>query len=201
MKRIWIGVCLLSLVSFVSLLPVKTLFAAQTPTASPIILEKFTGQVMITFPDGRQVTLEPGLPVPEIPGGSTIEVISGNAVIDVLGAKIVLGPGSAVKLYEVDELRGKFKILTTKGKSELFIGLLKANLDTKDDVLVRLNRRTLQAELIVLAGTVYIEEDGRRRTLSQNQSVVTILPEFPSPELPKQEPPEPEPVEASPYLP
>ena len=199
MKKIWIGVCLLSLVSFTFLLPVKTLFAVQTPAASPIILEKFTGQVVITFPDGRQVTLEPGLPVPEIPSGSTIEVISGTAVIGVLGVKIVLGPGSAVKL-EVDEARGTFKIKTLKGKSELFLGLLKATMDAGDDVSVRLNRRTLRAEMIVLGGTVDIEEEGKRRTLSKNQSVVTVLPEFPKPELPKQEPPEPEPIEASPYL-
>jgi len=199
MKRIWIGVCLLSLVSFVFLLPVKNLFAAQTPTASPIILEKFIGQVIVTFPDGRQVTLEPGLPVPEIPSGSTVEVVSGTAVIGVLGAKIALGPGSAAKL-EADETRGTFKIKTLKGKSELFLGLLKATMDAGDDVSVRLNRRTLQAELVVLAGTVDIEEEGKHRTLSKNQSVVTILPEFPKPELPKQEPPEPEPIEASPYL-
>ena len=201
MKKILIGVCFLSLVPFAFLFPVKTIFAAQTPAASPIILEKFTGQVLITFPDGSKVTLEPGLPVPEIPSGSTIEVISGTAVLDVWGVKIVLGLGSAVKLYEVDKLRGKFKVLTTKGKSELFIGLLKANLDGGDDVWVRLNRRTLQAELVVLAGTVDIEEEGKHRTLSEDDYVIIVLPEFPKPELPKQEPLEPEPIEASPYLP
>jgi len=200
MRKILIGVCLFSLVFFTSLLSVKNLLAAQNPTASPIILEKFTGQVIITFPDGRKVTLEPGLPVPEIPSGSTIEVISGTAVIGVLGAKITLGPGSAVKLYEVDEARGKFKVKTLKGKSELFLGLLKATMDVGDDVFVRLNRRTLQAELGVLDGTVDIEEEGEVRTLSKNQYVTTILPEFPKPELPKQEPLEPEPIEASPYL-
>ena len=201
MKKIMIGVCLLALVSFVFLFSVKTIFAVSAPAASPIILEQFTGQVIITFPDGRKVTLEPGLPVPEIPSGSTIEVISGTIVIDVWEVKIALGPGSAVKLYEVDELRGKFKVLTTKGKSELFIGLLKANLDGGDDVWVRLNRRTLRAEFGVLAGTVDIEEEGKHRTLSEDDYVIIVLPKFPKPDIPKQEPPEPEPIEASPYLP
>ncbi|MCX5641818.1 MAG: hypothetical protein NTY10_01035 [Candidatus Omnitrophica bacterium] len=198
MKKILIGLCLLVLVSFAFLFPVKTIFAVSAPTASPIILEQFTGQVIITFPDGRKVTLEPGLPVPEIPSGSTIEVISGTAVIGVLGAKIALEPGSAVKL-EADEARGTFRVKTLKGKSELFLGLLKATMDAGDDVLVRFNRRTLRAELVVLVGTVDIEEEGKRRTLSKNQSVRTVLPEFPKPELPKQEPLEPEPIEASPY--
>jgi len=162
MRKILIGrVCLLSLASFAFLFSVKTIFAAQTSTASPIILEKFTGEVLVTLPDGSQITLEPSLPVPEIPSGSTIEVISGTAVIDVLGAKIILGPGSAVKLYEADEARGKFKIKTLKGKSELFLGLLKATMDAGDDVLVRFNRRTLRAEMIVLDGTVDIEEEGK----------------------------------------
>lgn len=204
MKTIMRCLGLLALFTSLTILFALPARAGAASPAPPIVLEKFTGQVMITFPDGKQVTLEPGLPVPEIPSGSTVEVISGTAVIGVFGvggAKIVLGTGSAVKLYEVDELRGKFKVLVLKGKSELFIGLLKATLDTKDDVLVRLNRRTLQAELIVLAGTVDIEENGKKRTLSKGQSVFTVLPEFPTPELPKQEPLEPEPIEASPFLP
>jgi quercetin dioxygenase-like cupin family protein len=165
---------------------------------SEITMEQFTGEVLVTSPDGTQFTLEPGLPVPEIPPGSTIEVVTGTAVVEIMGVKISLAAGDAVRIYDVDEMRGRFKIETIKGKSEVFVGLTKATMDEDDIMAVRINQETSEVSLIVLAGSVEVEQNGVKTTLSKNESFVTPRPFAPS--TPTPEPPEPEPIEASPFL-
>jgi hypothetical protein len=165
---------------------------------SKITMEQFTGEVLVTSPDGTKFTLEPGLPVPEIPPGSTIEVVTGTAVVAIMGVKISLVAGGAVRIYDVDEMRGRFKIEAIKGKSEVFVGLTKATMDEGDIMAVRINQKTAEVSLIVLAGSVEVEQNGVKTTLSKNKSFVTPRPFAPS--IPTPEPPEPEPIEASPFL-
>jgi quercetin dioxygenase-like cupin family protein len=165
---------------------------------SEITMEQFTGEVLVTSPDGTQFILKPGLPVPEIPPGSTIEVLTGTAVVEIMGVKISLAAGDAVRIYDVDEIRGRFKMETIKGKSEVFVGLTKATMDKGDIMEVRINQETSEVSLIVLAGSVEVEQNGVKTTLSKNKSFVTPRPFAPS--IPTPEPPEPEPIEASPFL-
>ncbi len=196
MKKLKIAVFLLPLLAFTLMAGVEASYSQELE--SDITLEQFTGEVLITLPDGTQITLEPGLPVPPIPSGSTIEVISGDAVIDVMGVKISLVAGDAVKIYDVDEIRGRFKIETIKGQNEVFVGLTKATMDEGDIMAVRINQETFEVSLIVLKGSVEVEQDGVKTTLSVNESFVTPRPFAPS--IPTPEPPEPELIEASPFL-
>ena len=177
-----------------------SLFAQEF--GSDIIVEQFTGEVQVTLPDGTVVTLEPGLPVPPIPSGSQLEVITGTAVIEVMGVKISMVSGSAVKIYDIDQARRRFKVAGVKGESELFIGLMKATLSEGDDISVRIDPRNLRALITVLEGSVTVEENGVITVLEKNDRFLTLLPFFPEdPRVPPREPPEPEPIEASPFLP
>jgi hypothetical protein len=161
---------------------------------SPVKFEKFTGSIAVTLPDDTQTSLEPGLPAPEVPSGSTIEVVSGTAVLNVMGVKISMVSGSAVNIHQIHVARGRFNIRGVKGKTELFAGLTKITIGEGDEIILRIHRGTLR--LVVLKGSVEVEEDG----------VKTIIPERGSygmpfvPVVPIDEIPEPEPIEASPFM-
>ncbi len=175
--------------------------AAFSRTRPDIALEQFSGNVLLTLPDDSRVELEPGLPVPEIPSGSTVEVITGSAVLDVLNVKISPAAGSAARIYNVRERMGRFNLKAVKGRTEFFIGLLRAVLEEDDEVIVRINPRTRRATIFVLAGEVVVEEDGVVTILRRNDSFDRVLPFFPEDRRPATpEPVEPERIEASPFM-
>ena len=163
-----------------------------------VVLEQFSGQAEVILPDGKVIVLEPGLPIPAIPFGSTLNVISGEAVLDWMGIKISLPAGSAVKIEKV--ARG-IRITSLKGKAELFIGLMKVEMDKDDAVVLRIDPQTREVTLSVMEGRVSTEQDGVKRTLSEGNSISVKLPYFPDdPRAPKPEIPEPERIEASPFM-
>ncbi len=189
---------LVSLVVFSCLIiSVPVIFAELE--VSGIGIEQFTGELLVTLPDGTELILEAGLPVPPIPSGAVIEVISGTAVLNVMGVKVEVAAGSAVRVYQVREQLGRFNIVVLKGRADLFVGLLKATLDEGDDIIVRFDIRTGRFRIIVRSGEIEIDDDGVVTVVGAGDSFEAPLPFFP--EVPAEpEPPEPEPIEASPFM-
>lgn len=164
-----------------------------------IVLAEFTGQVVITMPDGSRVTLEPGDTPPEIPSGATIEAVTGELVLEVMGHRAVLAQGAAVKV-SADERRGILELEVITGECALFVGTARVDLGAGD--AVRLASRGRLALLTVLAGDAALTEDGVTRWLGAGRRMIVRLPEFVRvPDVARPEIPEPAPVEASPFLP
>lgn len=172
---------------------------AQQATGEAIQLAGFTGQVLVTMPDGTQVRLEAGMEAPVIPPGATVEVISGEAALEVFGVRITLAAGSAVKVSSVNERRGSFVVETVKGENRLLVGTAEARMGEGDIVMV-LSRED-RAFLRVLAGSVPVTDEERTLTLERGQSLMVRLTRPPLLVPPAPEPPEPQPVEASPFIP
>ena len=60
-----------------------------TPSAfAAIAVENLTGTLSIKTPTGEVMTVEAGQPIPQIPSGSTIELITGSANISVSGTDV-----------------------------------------------------------------------------------------------------------------
>jgi len=76
----------------------------------------FKGTIVLTYPDGRIVILEPGEPLPEIPSGSAMEIFDGhfmirteegdNVTIGALGFTFQAGNGSTATLIS-NETEGR----------------------------------------------------------------------------------------------
>jgi hypothetical protein len=66
------------------------LFFSLSPSLlAEISVQNATGTISITMPDGAVVIVEPGQPIPAIPSGSTITVVSGTADISATGSDTV----------------------------------------------------------------------------------------------------------------
>lgn len=56
-------------------------FLLSPVLSADIVIENATGTIIITTPDGQVTTVEAGQPLPAIPSGSTLEVVTGSADI------------------------------------------------------------------------------------------------------------------------
>ena len=64
------------------------IFANESAFAA-IVVENLTGTLSIKTPTGEVITVEPGQPIPQIPNGSNIELITGTADISASGTDVV----------------------------------------------------------------------------------------------------------------
>ena len=113
---------------------------APTTLHAEILLENRTGTVSITTPDGQVMTIEADQPLPAIPSGSTIEVVTGTAQISATGTDVV----------------------------SLLINGATAAVQNGAKVSVAVDLRTGAASLDVLAGSITIlQTDGTTQTVAE----------------------------------
>ena len=126
------------------LLAFFTVFSlAPTALHAEIVLENVTGTVSITTPDGQVMTIEAGQPLPAIPSGSTIEVVTGTAKISATGTDVV----------------------------NVLVNGATATVQDGAQVSVTVDLRTGAASLDVLAGSVSVlQTDGTTQTVTEGAS-------------------------------
>ena len=116
---------------------------ASTSLLAEIVLENVTGTVSITTPDGQVMTIEAGQPLPAIPSGSTIEVVTGKAEISAT-------PPDAVNVL---------------------INGATATVQDGTKVSVTVDLRTGDASLDVVTGSVsIIQPDGTTETVTEGST-------------------------------
>ena len=114
-----------------------------------IAVEDLTGTLSVKTPTGEVITVEPGQPIPQIPSGSTIEVITGSANISVSGTDV----------------------------ANLLINNSTVAVKDGSKVGVTVDLRTGNATINVIAGSVEVlQPDGTTQTISKGSQFSAPAP-------------------------
>jgi len=152
---------------------------AQDTLAMKIV--SFTGQIQIKTPDGSVVGVVPGAPIPNIPPGAEIQILSGDAVFQT-GQTVVkanagdaftytaapaAGPG-APQQTSITAVGDKTELLVSNGKTEATVA--------KGDVLGINSTEKGATQFQAVKGDMAIVSDGKASTLQQGTSMVASTP-------------------------
>ncbi len=139
-------------------------FAAKTKKMKIV---SFTGQVQIKLKDGSIIGLVPGAPVPNIPSGAEVIIVSGKAVFDAGGTIVTASKGDS---FTFNTSGNTVKIAATGSKTNITVkvGKTSAALTSGSAVAVETTGKT--TTLSVTAGSVAVTSGGTTTTLAAGES-------------------------------
>ena len=158
----------LSILFFVSLVFLKTLYAAD-------VITNRTGTIKITRPDGIVLTVNKHEPLPVIPSGSTMEVLSGGIDIAPTEGFIQVVVGNSVATVKAgDSVTASFEPKTkmasfksNSGQISVITGNTTAMIKVSQEALFNLDKRTGVVEVRSVKGTIETITVGIKTSVSQ----------------------------------
>ncbi|MFC1678628.1 hypothetical protein ACFL2T_00210, partial [Elusimicrobiota bacterium] len=134
----------------------------------------FTGQVQIKMEDGSIVGVVPGAPVPEIPEGAEIVVVSGEAVFEAGGTVVTATKGDS---FTFDTSAGAVQIAATGTTSSIQVTVGKTEAVVESGSAVQVTGKGQgKGELKVTEGTAAVTTAGVTTTLTQGQTAPVEAP-------------------------
>lgn len=151
---------------------------AQDSLAMKIV--SFTGQIQIKTPDGSVVGVVPGAPIPNIPPGAEIQVLSGDAVFQT-GQTVVKAnagdaftfsappsAGGAPQQVQIAAVGDKTELQIVSGKTEATVG--------KGQTLGVTSVDKGPVQFQAVKGDIPVVDNGKASTLQQGASLVAATP-------------------------
>lgn len=158
---------------FVSLVFLKTLYAVD-------IITNRTGTIKITRPDGIVLTVNKDEPLPAIPSGSTVEVLSGGIDIAPTEGFIQVVVGNSVATVKAGDRLTASIVPETKmasfksdsGQISVITGNTTAVVKAGQEVLLGLDKRTGVVKVRSINGTIETITIGVKTSVSQGAIVM-----------------------------
>ncbi|MFH1725766.1 MAG: hypothetical protein ABII00_14240 [Elusimicrobiota bacterium] len=152
----------------------------------------FTGQVQIKLEDGSIIGVVPGAPVPEIPEGAEIVVVSGEAVFESEGTVVTAAKGDS---FTFDSGPDGVQIAATGATTSLQVTAGKAEAVVNSGNAIAVKGRGIgKGRLKVVAGQVTVTQEGQARSMVAGETAdvdvpVTELAAAPAPPKAQAKPP------------
>ncbi|MEK7744051.1 MAG: hypothetical protein AAB578_06650, partial [Elusimicrobiota bacterium] len=120
-----------------ALVALSLLGSAAMAAAPSMKIVSFTGQIQIKNPDGSITGVVPGAPLPEIPAGAEIQVLTGEAVFQ-SGDTVVQANAGDTFSFSAPAAGGQVSIAAVGEKTEIkvVVGKTEATLGKGDAVSV-----------------------------------------------------------------
>ncbi|MEK7746367.1 MAG: hypothetical protein AAB576_06860, partial [Elusimicrobiota bacterium] len=154
-----------------ALVALSLLGSAAMAAAPSMKIVSFTGQIQIKNPDGSITGVVPGAPLPEIPAGAEIQVLTGEAVFQ-SGDTVVQANAGDTFSFSAPAAGGQVSIAAVGEKTEIkvVVGKTEATLGKGDAVSVTAEAGKA-SQLAATAGEVSVVSDGKASTLAAGQSL------------------------------
>ncbi|HBL15359.1 MAG TPA: hypothetical protein DD417_00985 [Elusimicrobia bacterium] len=163
-----------TVVMAIALTAAMTAFAQPGKKIDEMKILSFTGQVQIKMADGSVIGVVPGAPIPEIPAGAEIVVISGEAVFQAGNTVISANKGDSFT-FAVSEGRIEVAATGTGSSIQVTVGKTEATVETGDKISVT-GQGQGKGELKVMEGSVAVTSEGKTETLAVGQTSTVVLP-------------------------
>ena len=192
---------------------------SQAVYAADVITNR-TGTIVITRPDGVILTIGKDEPLPDIPSGSTVEILDGSADIAptagfiqvVVGNTTATVTGGQEIQVGLDEATGAAEIKSVNGVIETITVGVKASISDGGAVVISADSVTRNVHVESTSGTVVVtttdgtvinvtEDNSIDTTGSATGEIETFVETPEEVEVPLPEPEEPPRTEGSPYMP
>ncbi|MFH1723631.1 MAG: hypothetical protein ABII00_03300 [Elusimicrobiota bacterium] len=147
---------------------------AKGKAAVKMKILSFTGKLGFMLPDGKVVSVDAGAPIPEIPEGAEIVVLSGEALFEAGGVIVRADEGDS---FTFDASAGAVQIAATGKNTSLRVtaGGTEAIVGSGDAISVT-SVASGRVQLTVVSGDVTLVQDGGTRTLTAGDTADVELP-------------------------
>ncbi len=136
-----------------------------------ITIKQYKGTLRIVRPDMKMIDIKDGEKLGELPSGTWIRVLVGNAKIDVSGVEISLSKGGWINL-KIDDSSGEFFIKVakkSKGTVKVTSGSTSFKLARGEQIKAKLNESTGMLVVIVIKGEIKIVTPEKTITLTKGE--------------------------------